>query len=175
MANTRRIGYWISITIMILGIFAIPVGILIAIGGFFDSLDSGNTTGVGVGAGLFILGFIGFIIGLVMSIILKKSGNDKPVYVYLNSEKDDKQAPQEPKPTPADAPVKPLPPTKDECDGVELHDMIKDLQEMDRGDKMRLEYIEKRINNGKNIYNSDTEYVKYCFRKLRADITKNNQ
>ena len=53
--------------------------------------------------------------------------------------------------------------------------MIKDLQEMDRGDKMRLEYIEKRINNGKNIYNSDTEYVKYCFRKLRADITKNNQ
>ena len=175
MTDTRRIGYWVSITIMILGIFAIPVGILIAIGGFFDSLDSGNTTGVGVGAGLFILGFIGFIIGLIMSIILKKSGSDKPVYVYLNSDKDGKPALQKPKPVLIDVTAEPTPPTKDECDGVDLYDMIKDLQEMGRGDKTRLEYIEKRIDNGKNIYNSDTEYVKYCFRKLRADITKNDQ
>ena len=105
MTDIRRVGYWVSITIMILGIFAMPLGVLIGIGGFFDSLDSGNTSLFGAGIGLLVLGFIGFIAGLVMAIILKKSGNDKPVYIYVDSDKDIKSAPQEAKLAPKDVSV----------------------------------------------------------------------
>ena len=48
--------------------------------------------------------------------------------------------------------------------------MIRDLQDANMGDQRRLVYILKRIEDGRPIYNSDEQYVRYKFKQMRADL-----
>ena len=49
--------------------------------------------------------------------------------------------------------------------------MVKDLQDARMGNPGRLVYIMKRIEDGRSIYNSDEQYVRYKFKHLRGEIT----
>ena len=49
--------------------------------------------------------------------------------------------------------------------------MVKDLQDARMGNPGRLAYIMKRIEDGRSIYNSDEQYVRYKFKHLRGEIT----
>ena len=53
--------------------------------------------------------------------------------------------------------------------------MIKDLQDAQMGDQGRLAYIMKRIEDGRSIYNSDEQYVRYKFGQLRMEITSESK
>ena len=53
--------------------------------------------------------------------------------------------------------------------------MIKDLQDARMGDPGRLAYIMKRIEDGRSIYNSDEQYVRYKFNYLRGKITSESK
>ena len=53
--------------------------------------------------------------------------------------------------------------------------MIKDLQDAQMGDQGRLAYIMKRIEDGRSIYNSDEQYVRYKFKHLRGEITSESK
>ena len=53
--------------------------------------------------------------------------------------------------------------------------MIKDLQDAPMGDQGRLAYIMKRIEDGRSIYNSDEQYVRYKFKHLRGEITSESK
>ena len=53
--------------------------------------------------------------------------------------------------------------------------MIKDLQDAQMGDQGRLAYIMKRIEDGRSIYNSDEQYVRYKFKYLRGEITSESK
>ena len=53
--------------------------------------------------------------------------------------------------------------------------MIKDLQDAQMGDPGRLAYIMKRIEDGRSIYNSDEQYVRYKFKHLRGEITSESK
>ena len=173
MGGLRRVGYFISLTIMILSIFAVPLGVIVSIGGFFDSLDSGNTATFGGGVAMIAIGIIGFFLGLVLSIILKKSGNDKQVIIVDKSESKTQLKINNPKIV--ELPTNEQPKLEEPMDeDVSLQDMINDLKEMGRGDTPRLKYIEKRIIDNRVIYNSDLQYVKKQFKILRAEITKDD-
>ena len=66
-------------------------------------------------------------------------------------------------------------PPLEEDEEVSMQDMIMDLQESGRGEKARLEYIARRLDGNRTIYNSDSEYVKKQFASLRAEITKREE
>ena len=53
--------------------------------------------------------------------------------------------------------------------------MVKDLQDAQMGDQNRLAYIMKRIEDGRSIYNSDEQYVRYKFGQLRKEITSESK
>lgn len=184
MTGPRRVGYFVSLTIMVLGILGIPLGIVLGIAGVFESIGTGDTSTFGGGVAITITSMIMFIVGLVLSIVLKKSGKDKHVHITISS--DDKDAlvlnpdslpkhGDQTKEIPAHKPTGEIPPTK--SIGVEeasLQDMLQDVLDADIGDPKRLEYVAKRVRENRTIYNSDSEYVKKLFGKLRAEITKND-
>ena len=49
MVTPRRVGYILSLIIMILGILAIPLGLLVGVAGFFESLGTGDASAFGGG------------------------------------------------------------------------------------------------------------------------------
>ena len=125
-----------------------------------------------------------FIVGLVMSIILKKSGSDKHVHISISADDKDalttnqdslpeKEVNKVKKPLGQESIKKiPEPDTTDE--NVSFSDMLQDIIENNIGDKGRLEYIKKRVKDNRTIYNSDVEYVKKQFKKHRNEITKSD-
>ena len=203
MVGVRRVGYFISLTLMILGILAIPLGIVLIIGGFFASIDDGDTEMFGAGAALTITGIITFIVCLVLSIILKKSGDDNKINLIvsksdaqsiLNQREDVKlgayvkkevegqnlgklESAQDNNATTTQNKQPQLRPNLDTAnsesadnDVVDFSDMLQDLLEERMGDTSRLEYISKRLENNRSIYNSDRQYVEREFKKLRDSI-----
>lgn len=204
MVGVRRVGYFVSLAMMILGILAIPLGIIVSVGGFFASFDSGDTETFGIGVGMTIAGIIMFIVCLVLSIVLKKSGSDDKINLIVS--KSDAQDILNQKIDPrlgADAKKEvagghgrgkleaaqgqETVETKDkspqlrsnvgatdsenvDIDDVDFSDMLQDLLEERMGDVSRLEYISKRLENNRSIYNSDRQYVERQFKKLRANI-----
>ncbi len=170
---------------MILGILGIPLGIIISITGFFESLGSGDASMFGFGLGMAVTGTIMFIVGLILSIILKKSGDDKHIHISITS--DEKGAvtlnpdsllkqDEKSKEIPSQKSVKELaaPPQPIDKEQISFSDMLEDILEAGMGDTKRLEYIEKRVRDNRTIYDSDAQYVTKQFRKLRADLTKDD-
>lgn len=183
MAGPRRVGYFISLAIMILGIIGIPIGILLGIVGFFESFGTGDASTFGGGVAITITSMLMFIVGLVLSIVLKKSGKDKHVHITITpDEKDALDVDLDSLPKqggraeiPARRPARAIPHAEPvDIEEVSLQDMLQDISDAKIGDPKRLEYIEKRVRDNRTIYNSDSEYVKRMFRKLRAEITKND-
>ncbi|MCY4490471.1 MAG: hypothetical protein OXC46_03290 [Thaumarchaeota archaeon] len=203
MVGVRRVGYFISLTLMILGILAIPFGIVLGIGGFVASIDDGDTEMFGAGVALTITGIITFIVCLVLSIILKKSGDDNKINLIvsksdaqsiLNQRTDAKLGAYVKKEVEGQSLGK-LESAQDnndtmtqnkhpqlrsnlgtadsesaDIDVVDFSDMLQDLLEERMGDTSRLEYISKRLENNRSIYNSDRQYVEREFKKLRDSI-----
>ena len=166
---------------MILGILGIPLGIIVGITGFFESIGSGDASMFGAGLGMTVTGTIMFIVGLVLSIILKKSGNNKHVHISILSDEKDAvilnpellpKQDKKPKRITSQKPVKEVaaPKPVDE-EQVAFSDMLQDVLEAGMGDTKRLEYIDKRVKGDRTIYNSDAQYVKKQFRILRNDLT----
>ena len=60
---------------------------------------------------------------------------------------------------------------EDDLEEISLRDMVADLQEAEMGDAGRLNYVAKRLADGRTIYDSDKEYVKKQFSILRTRIT----
>lgn len=210
MVGVRRVGYFVSLTIMILGILAIPLGIIVSITGFFASFDSGDTEMFGGGVGMIVAGIIMFIFGLVLSIVLKKSGSDDRINLIvskadaqdiLNQKIDPRLKEDARKEVAGDSPHRPevaqgqetseittenrsLQSKSDagteggkniDIDDVDFSDMLQDLLEERIGDVSRLEYIAKRLENNRSIYNTDRQYVERQFKKFRASIQNGDQ
>ena len=210
MVGVRRVGYFVSLAIMILGILAIPLGIIVSIGGFFASFDSGDTEMFGGGVGMIIAGIIMFIFGLVLSIVLKKSGSDDRINLIvsksdaediLNQRIDPRLKADARKEVASDSSRRPEVTQEQETsettaknvspqpkldasaesgedvdiDDVSFSDMLQDLLEERIGDVSRLEYIAKRLENNRSIYNTDRQYVERQFKKFRARIQNGDQ
>ena len=167
---------------MILGVLGIPLGIIVGITGFFESLGSGDASIFGAGLGMVVTGTIMFIVGLVLSIILKKSGNNKHVHISISSDEKDAvilspdslpKQDKKPKEIASQKPVKEVAAPQPVDEGqVAFSDMLQDVLEAGMGDTKRLEYINKRVKDDRTIYDSDAQYVKKQFRILRDDLIK---
>ena len=191
--GVRRAGYFTSLIIMILGIIAIPLGLIFSAGGVFESIQSGSTDTLTMGILLVILGIFMFIVGMIASIVLKKSDSGQ-VNISINAAEGIIKTMPEPKPilklnkderlenkqiqTEREDKGKRLEnkqiqtEREDQDSETSIQDMVAYLQEAEVGDKQRFDYITKRIKNGKTIYNSDIQYIKIQFEKFRTKTTK---
>ena len=198
--GARRAGYITSLIVMILGIIMIPLGLIFMTGGIYDGMMTGEAGMFAGGIVLLGAGILMFIIGLPLSIALKRSGNDN-INITFSAQDGRLIDAQEPNPILKMDRIEPLddmsarkqlgesetlkPQYQDAQDDtsqnqdkkptvktISLQDMVMDLQEAERGDKGRLDYIAKRLASGRTIYDSDNEYVQKQFTRLRAEITK---
>ena len=188
--GARRAGYFASLIIMILGIIQVPLGLIFMAGGLFESMMDGDADTFMTGLAMVIFGTLMFIVGLIASVVLKKSdaGN---VTISINAKDSMIQGIPEPNPilkldksnelesmqpqiddqNPDEKAIEEKLPQM-EPEEISLKDMVMDLQEAKIGDSTRLDYIAKRIRDNRTIYNSDSEYVKKKFTEMRENITK---